>query len=386
MKKSIAFFTGMSALLAAVNMPAADSDDKELAHECTSWMIFSDFTGNDTHILHKNRDASSRNIVALKSEPDSSRKWIGLGNPGHLCMGMNANGLAAVMNSGEICIEPPNVIGKKGTPAILKAVLESSDTASQAAAKLQEILKDGDYSHGEKGSIFFFLDKTEGFICEITAKFCSVQRYDAGYAFRANIWHNPGMAQRSRNTPKALMNSYIRESAVMGFFNAVLDKKNKIELTDILELSRLTKTPEDCPMKRSVCYKNTNSASTLVLHREFPDVLSTAYVLIGHPRHTLYLPIPICVEKLDPYMAEPVCSAAAFKRFADLGLEAPIPKEWTAFEKESLKKYGKASADALTLLRQGKKAQAVRLLNKTAAEIWKKAYPLAVQPYTQNQK
>ena len=92
------------------------------------------------------------------------------------------------------------------------------------------------------------------------------------------------------------------------------------------------------------------------------------------------------VEKLDPYMAEPVCSAAAFKRFAELGLEAPIPAEWSAFEKESMKQYGKASAEALTLLRQGKKAQAVQLLNNTAAEIWKKAYPLAVQPYTENQK
>jgi hypothetical protein len=85
-------------------------------------------------------------------------------------------------------------------------------------------------------------------------------------------------------------------------------------------------------------------------------------------------------------MAVPVCSAAAFKRFADLGLEAPIPAEWIAFEKESRKKYGQASAEALTLLRQDKKAQAVQLLNKTAAEIWKKAYPLAVKPYTENKK
>ena len=385
MKKSFALLTGIS-LLPAINLSAVDPEDQELDHECTSWMIFSDFTQNNTHILHKNRDASSRNIVALKSEPGSPRKWVGLGNPDHLCMGINANGLAAVMNSGELCIEPPNVEGKKGTPAMLRSILESSDTAAQAVAKLQELLKQGDYSHGEKGSIFFFLDQTEGFICEITAKFCSVQRYDAGYAFRANIWHNPGMAQRSRNTVKRFMDSCGRESAVWTFLNAVLDKKQKIEPADILELSRLTKTPEGCPMERSVCFKNTNSAATLVLHREFPDVLSTAYVLIGHPRHTLYLPIPICVEKLDPYMAEPVCSAAAFKRFAELGLEAPIPAEWIAFEKESMKKYDKASAKALTLLRQGKKAQAVQLLNETAAEIWKKAYPLAVEPYTESKK
>ena len=80
------------------------------------------------------------------------------------------------------------------------------------------------------------------------------------------------------------------------------------------------------------------------------------------------------------------CSAAAFKRFADLGLEAPIPAEWSAFEKGSMAKYAKASAEALALLRQGKKAQAVQLLNKTAAEIWKKGYALAVEPQLKKQK
>lgn len=49
MKKSIALLTGMT-LLTAVNLSAADPEDKELDHECTSWMIFSDFTQNNTHI------------------------------------------------------------------------------------------------------------------------------------------------------------------------------------------------------------------------------------------------------------------------------------------------------------------------------------------------
>ena len=46
MKKSIALLTGMT-LLTAMNLPAVDQEDKELDHECTSWMIFSDFTERD---------------------------------------------------------------------------------------------------------------------------------------------------------------------------------------------------------------------------------------------------------------------------------------------------------------------------------------------------
>jgi 16S rRNA G966 N2-methylase RsmD len=45
---------------------------------------------------------------------------------------MNASGLAAVMNAGEICVDPPHVKGKKTTQNILRVILESCDSAAQA--------------------------------------------------------------------------------------------------------------------------------------------------------------------------------------------------------------------------------------------------------------
>ena len=66
-------------------------------------------------------------------------------------------------------------------------------------------------------------------------------------------------------------------------------------------------------------------------------------------------------------------SPSFLKRFQDAA-------EWTAFEKQSIAEYEKAVAEAEKLLRRGKKAQAVTLLNQTAAGIWEKAYPLAVLP------
>ncbi|MBQ6599713.1 MAG: hypothetical protein IJH79_19360, partial [Lentisphaeria bacterium] len=47
-------------------------------------------------------------------------------------------------------------------------------------------------------------------------------------------------------------------------------------------------------------------------------------------------------------------------------------------ETQSIAKYEKAVAQAEKLLRDGKKEQAIKLLNQTAAGIWEKAYPLAV--------
>ena len=149
-------------------------------------------------------------------------------------------------------------------------------------------------------------------------------------------------------------------------------------LADVLKLSRQDKQLEGSPLERSVCFKRTNSASTQVIHREFPQTLSTIWVLIGHPRHTIYMPIPICAEKLLPSMLTPEWAAASWKRFKILGLHAKIPAEWTALEKQSIAEYEKAVAEAEKLLRAGKKAEAVKLLNQTAAGIWEKAYPLAV--------
>ena len=77
-------------------------------------------------------------------------------------------------------------------------------------------------------------------------------------------------------------------------------------------------------------------------------------------------------------MLTPEWAAASWKRFKKLGLHAEIPAEWTALEKQSIAEYEKAVAEAEKLLRDGKKEQAIKLLNRTAAGIWEKAYPLAV--------
>ena len=41
---------------------------------CTSWMVFSDFTGNGTNILHKNRDSASRKVFISSNQPGAARR------------------------------------------------------------------------------------------------------------------------------------------------------------------------------------------------------------------------------------------------------------------------------------------------------------------------
>ena len=381
--KKIAIFTLLTALGCLAHQLFAQSSEPELDHECTSWMVFADLTQNNTNILHKNRDSRYRDIAVFLSPANSPRKWVALGNnpssnpaiDASANMAINSSGLAGVMNSGEKCIHKADDQSKKCTPAVMRAVIESCDTAAQAVEKLRSLLKAGDYCHGDKGSIFFFCDLKEGYVCELTAKELSVVRYDKGYTVRANIWINPGMQQLSRNFHKAYLNSANRMYVTISGLNAALDKGGKITLQDIFAVSRSHKLPADIADRRSVCYNNTNSAASLEIDREYPGVLSTAYVTIGHPLHTLYIPVPICTEKVLPAMNNKAWSKAAFDRFDKLGLQ-DIPAEWVKFERDSMNQYRSAQAKSRSFLKNGKRAEAVKLLNQTAHAIWQKAAEL----------
>ena len=367
MKKLLIFAVSCAAVLAAV-VPLE-------SHGCTSWMVFSDLTKNNTNILHKNRDAAAKNLAIYLSKPTSPRKWVALSNAeDSVNSGINASGLAGAMNSGELCIDPPNTNKNgKSTPQIMWEILESCDTAKQAVDKLREILKRGDYNHGKRGSTFFFCDPNEGYVCEMTAKHCSVQRIDNGYTVRANIWQNPGMYALSRNTIKGHLNSSARAYMALHLLNTAIDKNNKVSVLDAFDASRHCKMPEESSEKRSLCGKTTNSGATLEIDRANPDVLSVLYATIGPPRNTIYVPVPVCAEKILPAMGDLKWSNAAWKRFDKLGFGADVPNEWTKFEADSVKKMDQAKAEARKLLKNGKRADAVKLINSTAEAIWNEA-------------
>ena len=368
--KKLIFFTLVLTALSAILNPAN-------VHGCTSWMIFSDLTKNGTNILHKNRDATSRNLAVYLSPADSPRKWIGMGNNNTSAMGMNASGLAVIMNNGGVTSEFSDDLTRKTTGIILRESLTYCDTAAQAIDRVKNIIKNKQFRQpAQRGSIFFFCDRNEGYICEMTSDHCSFQRYDAGYAVRANILHNPGMDQRSRNNISHHLNSSARAFIAISEFNKALDKTGKITLQNIFDLSRHYLMPEESPEKRSVCFKYTNSTASFEIDKQYPNVLSTAYFTIGHPRHTVYVPIPVCVKEILPSMGNLKWSAAALKRLESLNLEAPIPPEWTKFEQDSLAEYSKAKAEARKLLSENKRAEAINLINSAAKKIWQKAEKL----------
>ena len=368
MKKTILLFAMGIAWFAALRPSAVRG--------CTSWMVFSDLTGNGTNILHKNRDSISRKIVVTLSPEDSPRKWIALGSGG-INMGLNGSGLAGIMNSGERSADPPDESRRKNSPGMMRAVLESCDTAAQAAAKLKELTEAGTYSLGRTGSIFLFMDNREGYVCEaISQTVCTVQRCDHGYVVRASNWRNPDMYRHWGNDIRIHLKAEARAFMAVAGLNRILTEHGRIALPEIFALSRHFEMPTGSPLPRSVCGETTCSTASIEIDRQYPETLSTMYVTIGHPRHTVYLPIPVGATRVLPAMKNRKWCNAAFDRLRELKLNAPIPPEWSAFEKESMACYAEARAAARKRLDEGDRAGAVKVLNAAAEKIWRAAAAL----------
>ena len=345
-----------------------------LDHECTSWMLFPELTGGPM-ILHKNRDSGKKDIRLIKSDGDAKIKWLGLGdeNP---CMGFNEKGVACVMNSGETTPEfAPATEGRLTTPEILVQILGNTKNAKEALKMLTGFIENGQYTHKERGSIFFIMDTKGGYIAELTAKRVMPVVVTGNMTIRANIWHNPGMAQFSRSGIKSTMNSQSREFQAAKGLNEALEKKGVIELEDIWRTSRMRGTMESVMTEHGLCNKTTNSAATIAIDKDFPNMLSTMYVAIGPVGHTMYIPAPICLKEIPQDIADRSWSKAAFARREQHGLSYDSDV-WLPHEKAAMAIYRPALAKAKEAMRNRRRKEAQAILNdafEKCCEIARKA-------------
>lgn len=353
-------------------LAAVEHEEEAPSHECTSWLLFPDMTGENTTILHKSRDSQNKNVFVSMND-NGGRKWIGLGGKDLPCMAFNSSGLAGVMNGGEKCTDISKNPNGKSTPQQLLEIISTCDTAKQATDKLVEFIKNKDYIPRQQGSIFFFADTKEGYIIEFTANYYNVQKCDTGYVSRANIWHHPGMEKYALTDYRVFLIEATREFVIRQTFNEAYRKNGKVTIEDIINLSRVANTPKGAPNNRSLCCSWTNSTASFVIDRDYPDVLSTAYMSVGHPRHTVVLPFPICLKQIPAELTDAAWAGKSYARLKVLKTRSEVPAPWLAFEKESLGAYKTALAQAREMLKKGDRKGAVELLNNSFESIWQKA-------------
>lgn len=342
--------------------------ERTVPHECTSWVVMPDLTGGKSLYLHKNRDSSSKYLIAQQRAVKGKHSWIGMGNYGLLGtnMGINDCAVTVAMNSGDrstgICD------AGIGTVTIARILLEESKTALDAVRLLEKMIAEKVYTHGKSGSIWFIADKESAFVVEHDAEHFAAKQVFSGMAIRANSWDFPEMLPYSLAKPNDIVGNNRREYAVRDLFfrqyNAV-EKGVTPEMN--AEASRIRELPEDKKCY-PLCGVATNSAATFVIDQEFPQELSYAVFALGCPNYTLYLPIPLLLDNFPMELLDGTNPNAAMARW---DAKKPLMSDDAvkAFEAKLNSRHRKAVSEARKIMRKNRnKKQAAEVLNKAFKE------------------
>ena len=361
-------------LLGAAVIPAFPAVEEEDNHECTSWVVMPDLTGGKTMLLHKNRDSMRlpRTNLFRVAQP-GKHAWIGISSGPQTAPSSNAGvndcGVSIVMNNGDRT-DVSSPLKGCSTPGMAMLALENCSTAAEAVEYIRGMVKAKKYSHGKNGSIWIVCDPNKAFIIENDAARFAAHEVKSGFGVRANGWHFPEMVIYSTLPQDRLTRYARREFSVRSTLFAEGSKyKEPVTIERMNAPSRVDAIPGEpkCP---PVCGSKTVSGATIAIDREFPGVLTTLYAAFGHPRFTVYLPIPFTIDQVPPELQDNSFSEAIFARY-DAKRELLPQDKIVEFERELNKRQEEAIEKARAILKKGgTKEEAAKILNEVFRQNW----------------
>ena len=341
-------------------------------HECTSWIMMPDVTDGKSILMHKNRDSSGRPLVLQRRAVPGKHAWIGNGhattfNP---TQGINDRGVVVFMNSGDPVLEAENTQYGLTVSLIARILLEECGTAEEAVRLLTKIIQDNAVTHVECGSIFFIGDRNNVYIVEHTPRVAVAKAVNSGLIVRANTFHYPEMQKYSLNNPKRMAAYARREFAVRDHLIQTWKGNGLITPYDNIEASRIDQVRDDGPKCAPPCGGSTISATTFSIDLEYPEYLSTAYMVFSSPRNSCYLPVPVTIDELPDELLNGKFSARAFER---LDKKQPFlpEKELKALETKLYKRHSEAvEAARRELHKNADRSVAAGILKKAFQANW----------------
>ena len=345
-------------------------------HECTSWISMDNMTGGRAVIMHKNRDSRGRPVAIQRRAVPGKHAWIGNGPQYGLSpsQGINDRGVVVMMNAGDALPEAENSQYGFGVFLICRILLEESCTAEEAVKLLEKIIYDDAHTHVECGSIWFIGDHKNVYIVEHSNRKLIAKQVNSGFIARANAFHYPEMQIFSLRSYKGLIAHSRREFAVRDYLvNNIWRKNGVITALDNAAASRINKVDGD-----SGCYppcgKSTISATTFVIDKEYPDYLSSAYMVFASPASSCYLPVPMSLQ----YIPESILDGSfSMRSFVLMDKNQPLlpADKLAALEKRLYDRHGAAVEKARILLRTSTKhtvkTDVARILNDAFEENFK---------------
>ena len=197
----------------------------------------------------------------------------------------------------------------------------------------------------------------------------------ANFCVYTNCWRLPDMDDASRRTARSRSWQSQREWTVRQALQNARQSGGTVSAAETFAASRLGPAEVNIPatekardkmkINNTPSFKHSADAVLFEIDREFPGVLSCAYVAFGPQRHTVYLPIPVgAAEKLPAEITPGPWKTAALARNKSAKPETPVKPEIIAFENRMLMEFNKKREEARQLLRDKNPAEAKRLLQE----------------------
>ena len=360
-------------LLAVAAATASD------AVACTSWVIHPSVSRSGRMIVHKVLDQYRRDgrLKARMRVAPNGWRWMCIGFPNYA---MNEKGVVMTTNDGDRIARrhPDDGIRQGFGPAAMnRMVMTGCPTAEAGVAKILEI---GRNRLAVQGGIYFIADPKRAFMININCGYAEVSEIKNGLVVITNTWHLPGGEEFSTKGVNGMRGDRSREANTRA---ALQQSKTdgKYTIRGSIDTSRRrcgTKFSEMYPFRKgkkvlsllSVCFE---------LDDEFPAYLSCAYIALGPQQHTVYIPTPMALEQFPEKFGDGSWSLRAFTHQDAVGSDHALLPRMSELENKFLAEFAAAREQARAMLREGKTAEAVKLLNELFAQHYAEADKLMTE-------
>ena len=337
---------------------------------CTSWIVTPEVSASGACMVQKNRDYRNQNLLSLRlfrSAP-GRHKIISVSDLWTTGAGaaMNEKGLMIVQND-PASRESHSRKVNTGSIMVMRYVAEHCSTLEEAVATVKKF-----YSTGicRSGSIYLLADFNKGAIVECTVRHVAAAPVEFAYEVRANNFLLPGMLNYSRRTAKSHLNGANRRFSASEFLRTTVLNKGKVSPLDLMDLARLRDPAQEKEGLRQVCMANTLCSTMFVPDRMYPEYLSVAFVALGPPRHTLFLPVAMGLEVLPESLADSRWGTRALNLADKLPIDNEFTAEFKKLETKFANEFFEVREKAHLVLIQNKRGEAQKMLT----DLFKKQY------------
>ena len=291
-------------------------------------------------------------------------RWMNIGSAGGATFQMTEHGVVLTSNSGDSHMGKHKKLAKKLSPFNETF----ADTIKDAAAAAKMVRDYGRAGWRAKGGMYLVADAKRAFTIEVASGYGEMMEIPGWIYVISNSMHLGGCEGFMERPFTNFCSHRAREANTRAELQRT-QVDGKYTVAGILKSSRLSGGPT--PFNRyslsAVCFE---------LDPEFPEMIGCAYIALGPQQHTVYVPTPMALEQFPEDIRNGKWAARALALRMKIGDDHQYLPRIEALEAEFLSEFSATREEARTLLRDGKRDEAKKLLNATYKKHYSRAKEL----------